>query len=366
MPAIAPAERPTFAQALNLEKLSTSTPLSLAGEAEENEVYMSTFPAISYDYAPGQPLSTNRSYGGHTFAQAMWAASLAINDPNPHSRSGSGSESGLRIHEANGYWTQSGHANRPFIYTVKTLSLTRSFALQQVTARQPTTPSDACPFPASDADKELGPVAFVLTCSFKLKERGGGDGGSGYWLNFDAGKYGAILRRDPALLPKDVVFNGIKLAEFPSIDVRTHEYSSGIESESESKNETGTSYRRLHLYRASEPLRIDKLNPNLIAALHAYVSDRAGLSVLLRTFGATELGASGSLNHKIIFHVSPEEMPINGINDKGWFTQEMSSCRGGEGRGVIESRIWNPEGVLVATTIQDALFRRVSDKPRLA
>ncbi|KAL4876408.1 thioesterase-like superfamily-domain-containing protein [Aspergillus karnatakaensis] len=328
MPAIAPLEPPSFVQALHLEKLPAA-----------DERYMSTFPALSYDYAPGQPLSTSRSYGGHAFAQAIWAASLGIRD------------SGLRIHEANGYWTVAGYANRPFIYEVKTLSLTRSFALREVIARQPTTPSDECPFPKSDGDKELGPVAFALTCSFKQRETG-----PGYWLHFNGKKYGDILQKDPNSHPQHVYFNGpngaasIKLADFPSIDIRTPDL------QAYTAQNPGTAHRRLHVYRASEQLDLD---PNLMAGLHAYVSDRAGLSVLLHAFGTSDLGISGSLSHKIIFHVSPEEMVLS---EKSWFVQEMSSSRGGEGRGVIDSRIWSPSGELVVTTIQDALFRQPKAK----
>ncbi|KAJ0415655.1 thioesterase-like superfamily-domain-containing protein [Aspergillus carlsbadensis] len=333
MPALTPAEPPTFAQALHLTKLDTAT-----------ERYMSTFPALSYDYASNQPLSLARSYGGHAFAQAIWAASQGLSTTNPS----------LHVHEANGYWTQAGSANRPFIYEATTLSLTRSFALRQVTARQPTAPSDECPFPVSDADKEMGPVAFVLTCSFKRRE----SGASRYGLEFDAGKYGDVLRSSGFEAQSRSVYlrgpNGqgmIRLADFPSIDVRTPDVRAF------NAGRKGTEHRRLHVYRASSG-KID-LHPNLFAALHAYVSDRAGLDVLRHAFGVDEFGVSGSLNHKIVFHVSPEELSLD---DKTWFVQEMSSSRGGEGRGLIESRIWSPSGTLVATTVQDALFRRAQAK----
>ncbi|KAL3462359.1 thioesterase-like superfamily-domain-containing protein [Aspergillus heterothallicus] len=337
MPALTPAELPSFAQTMDLIKINAA-----------EETYMSTFPALTYDYAPNQPLSTARSYGGHAFAQALWAASIGIAD------------SGLRAHEANGYWTQPGYADRPFIYEVKTLSMTRSFALRQVTARQPTHPSTACPFAPSDARNELGPAAFVLTSSFKRPEEGGGGGGVGspsYGLDFDAAKFGDLVRGvDPATHPRDVFLrapggNGmIRLADFPSIDVRTPDLRAW------NAPRPGSGYRRLHVYRASEPLRLDA---NLVAALHAYVSDRAGLDVLRNAFGADVIGVSGSLNHKIVFHVSPEEMRVD---EQGWFVQEMSSSRGGQGRGLVESRIWSPQGVLVATTVQDMLFRKYQAK----
>ncbi|KAI9368016.1 thioesterase-like superfamily-domain-containing protein [Aspergillus egyptiacus] len=331
MPALTPAEPLSFAQAQHLVQLGTPA-----------ERYMSTLPALSYDYAPNQPLSLARTYGGHAFAQAIWTASQGIRETNP----------GLLVHEANGYWTQAGFANRPFIYEATTLSLTRSFALRQVTARQPTTPSEECPFPLSDAEKEMGPVAFVLTCSFKRREDG-----PGYGLKFDAGKYGDLLRRDPAEHPQHVYLRGpngqglIRLADFPSLDVRTPDL------QEFNARKVGTDHRRLHMYRSSSG-RLD-LDPNLVAALHAYVSDRAGLDVLRHAFGVDGFGVSGSLNHKIVFHASPEEMAVD---DKTWFIQEMSSSRGGQGRGLIESRIWSPSGTLIATTVQDALFRRAPAK----
>ncbi|KAL5335222.1 thioesterase-like superfamily-domain-containing protein [Aspergillus crustosus] len=350
MPARAPSSPPTFTQAMNLTTLPSSTSTS--------ERYTSTFPALSHDYAPNKPLSTSRSYGGHVFAQAIHAASLTLRD------------SGLRIHEANGYWTLAGYANRPFIYEVTTLSRTRSFALRQVIARQPTTPSEECPFPVSDAEKDLSPAAFVLTASFKTREWG-----PEYWLAFNKAKYGDLLNQDPASFPQHVYLRGadgvaqIKFADFPGVDVRTPDLG-----EYSSRNQ-GTGHRRLHIYRASEP-ELEPSNsdsdsdasqnadPNLTAAMHAYVSDRAGLSILLNAFGASQLGVSGSLNHKIVFHVSPEKMEMR-IDGRGWYVQEMSTSRGGEGRGVIESRIWGAGGRLVATTIQDALFREVRARAKL-
>ncbi|GAB1218507.1 hypothetical protein ATERTT37_007763 [Aspergillus terreus] len=330
MPAIAPSEPLTFAQAMELERVPS-----------EDEIYLSRYPALSYDYAPGKPLSVQRSYGGHVYAQAIWAASQTIRD------------TGLRVHEANGYWTQAGHANRPFVFEIKTLSQTRSFVLRQVTARQPTTPSDDCPFPLSDASKSLGPVAFALTCSFKAPEEG-----PGYWIKLNREKYSDLLQKDPTMHPASEYVRGpnragtIKLADFPGIEVRTPDLTAYNE-----KNR-GTEHRRMHIYRGVAPLIVD---PNMIAAAHAFVSDRAGLSVLLHTFEAKTLGVSGSLNHKMVFHIDPEKLKLD---EKGWFIQEMSSSRGAEGRAIIESRIWDPSGELVASTVQDAMFRSI--KPKLS
>ncbi|KAL2833194.1 thioesterase-like superfamily-domain-containing protein [Aspergillus pseudoustus] len=365
MPALTPAEPPTFAQAMHLAKLSST---------RKEESYMSTFPALTPDYAPGKPLGTARTFGGHAFAQAIWAASISIDigyDNDGENNSGSG----LRIHEANGYWPQPGYGDRPFTYEVTTVSRTRSYALCQVTARQPTTPSTEFPFPISDAmTKQLGPVALCLTCSFKRRDKaeGGQERGASYGLAFDAEKYGELLRGvDPGAHPREVYLHAlpgakkgaavgggggrmVRLADFPGIDVRTPDlraYNKG--------NSGGTEIRGLHMYRSSSAS--SRMNPHLVAAAHAYVSDRAGLDLLRQAFGAEEGGITGSLNHKIIFHVAPDDEEM-AIDNTRWFTQEMWSSRGGEGRGLIESRIWSPAGVLVATTIQDGVFRKYQAK----
>ncbi|KKK18253.1 hypothetical protein P175DRAFT_0532130 [Aspergillus ochraceoroseus IBT 24754] len=323
MAAITPTGPLSFAQVMELEKVSS-----------EGEVYMSKYPAISFDYQPGKPLSAQRSYGGHVFAQSIWAASLPFKD------------SGLQVHEANGYWTQGGHGNRPFLYTVTTLSETRSFVLRQVTARQPTTLSDDCPFPTTDASKPFGPVAFALTCSLKRREDG-----PAYGVSIDAERYGDVLRRDPTTHASDFYLPGLnrvgkaRLVDFPGIDIRTPDLTDY------NSHHTGTGHRRLHVYRALSAMDVDS---DMSAAAHAFVSDRAGLSVLTNAFGANHLGVAGSLNHKIVFHVNPDDLKLD---DTTWFIQEMSSPRGGEGRGAIESRIWGPSGILVASTMQDAMYR---------
>ncbi|KAF9894990.1 hypothetical protein FE257_004614 [Aspergillus nanangensis] len=310
----------------------------MALETLSPTLYLSTAPPMAVGYAPGKPLTNERSYGGHAYAQSIWAASLTLQD------------SGFRIHEANGYWTQAGHANRPFIYEITTLSQTRSFVLRQVTARQPTTPSDECPFPRSDADKPRGPAAFVMTCSFKRAEEG-----PQYGLRFGKEKYGGIFAggRDFEEFEKNATLPGpngrITLADFPGLDVRTPNL------EEYSKRNPGTGHRRLHVYRASMPMG-EEVDVNLWAAAHAFVSDRAGLSVLVNAFGEKRLGMAGSLSHKMVFHVNSEELRIG--NGKEWFIQEMSSPRGGEGRGTIETRIWSPSGQLIVSTMQDAMLRR--------
>ena len=42
---------------------------------------------------------------------------------------------------------------------------------------------------------------------------------------------------------------------------------------------------------------------------------------------------------------------------KKWFLHESSTARSGENRGLFEQRVWTPDGILLATVIQDSLIR---------
>lgn len=64
------------------------------------------------------------------------------------------------------------------------------------------------------------------------------------------------------------------------------------------------------------------------------------------------LGMMVSLDHSIYFH-EPRS-----IKADEWMFQEMESPWSGDGRGVVIQRIFNKEGVLVATCVQEvSIFR---------
>ena len=60
-----------------------------------------------------------------------------------------------------------------------------------------------------------------------------------------------------------------------------------------------------------------------------------------------------SLDHTIYFH-RPREVKAD-----DWLFAEMSSPWAGDGRGLVFQRIWNKNGVHVATCIQEGLARLV-------
>lgn len=46
--------------------------------------YFNPNPAGTFDYGPGKPLSKMRAYGGHVYAQAIWAASYDLQGSGFH------------------------------------------------------------------------------------------------------------------------------------------------------------------------------------------------------------------------------------------------------------------------------------------
>lgn len=164
----------------------------------ENERYMSITPCFN---AGG-----GAAYGGHVYAQAVWAASQSVgagmvvhvrrrvldsqDSYIPHLLSFTflGSmrfilEEMLKEEQnVHGYFTLPGHADRPYIYSVTHLSEGRSYCTRNVTVRQPLVPSISLDisirprsgkkvrFRREEAGRELGKICFSCICSFKRDE----------------------------------------------------------------------------------------------------------------------------------------------------------------------------------------------------
>jgi acyl-CoA thioesterase len=135
---------------------------------------------------------------------------------------------------------------------------------------------------------------------------------------------------------------------FPGLEIRRADcgaYNAGKRAEE---------YRQLHYYRLVGD--VSRREPNLHAAAHLYASDRNGLFLISNAVGfADRLAKIASLGHSVIFHTDAEGMLLEG---NGWWTQEAWTPRSGGGRGVHESKLWSPNGVDVATTLQDGLVTK--------
>lgn len=121
--------------------------------------------------------------------------------------------------------------------------------------------------------------------------------------------------------------------------------------------------RQLLYYRVigSLPATAD---PNMHACAHLYASDRNSLFV---TANHLEVGdiflQMASLSHTVIFHTPPGDflMETDG-GERKWFCKEDWTTRFAEGRGMHHSRMIDPAGRHVATSMQEGLIRLDADE----
>jgi acyl-CoA thioesterase len=72
-----------------------------------------------------------------------------------------------------------------------------------------------------------------------------------------------------------------------------------------------------------------------------------------------------SLAHTVVFHANVADLKFgthdhdwrNNTAGSGWFCKEDSSNRCADGRVLYHSKLWSPDGVHIATVIQDGLVR---------
>lgn len=114
---------------------------------------------------------------------------------------------------------------------------------------------------------------------------------------------------------------------------------------------------------------------NLHIAAHLFQSDRNSLFIIPWALGRVQdIAAMASLSHTVIFHThGPALRMVNWdvVNENGkesvrpspkWFTMESRSSASGEHRGIYEARLWGPDGVLVATAVQDGILRLANNR----
>ena len=176
---------------------------------------------------------------------------------------------------------------------------------------------------------------------------------------------------------------------FPGVEIRKVEMGAYNEDVMKGKGKVrAEEYKQLHLYTAIG--KIEKEDLNLAACAHLYASDRNSLFIIRNAvpgWEEDEFASMASLSHTVVFHVDGDELRFEDEwrdrsergdgrgggkeagyeafggrrEDRKWFCQEAWTGRSGGGRGMHESRIWSPGGVLVATTLQEGVVRRVMD-----
>lgn len=260
-----------------------------------------------------------------------------------------------------GYFTRPGIPTRPFLYTVTPLTASRTFSTLSVTAHQPAQPStnplgDHFP-PAADARLPLAPPCFTALCSFKSP--------APHSMGVSTQdvppqvRFAEVLRlRRPGEWPPapPVDIEGIvelvgeeQEGRFPVAEMRKVDMRAWNEG-----REVGER-RELLLYRLWKPLPEGDTSAHVAA--HAYVADRNGLLVAGNHVGfGRAFGRAASLSYSLVVHVNAEEAVMREGEDQ-WWVQEMWFPRVAAGRGVVESKIWSPQGVHVATEYQDGLIQ---------
>lgn len=116
---------------------------------------------------------------------------------------------------------------------------------------------------------------------------------------------------------------------------------------------------------------------NLYACAHMYSSDRNSLLLIPRSLGIKQFADMGSLTMMVVVHRHHDALRMidwNAVSKSGsselqmkWFVQEGWTPQSAENRAVHESYLWSPDGTLIATTMQDSMFRvqRLQRKDKL-
>ncbi|KAK1831458.1 acyl-thioesterase [Podospora conica] len=361
-----PDPRLSFQEVFELVKLPP------AGSDKTEQRFMSKRAA----YVPGADLPQSlprphkAAFGGHVYGQAALAVSRTLRELED--QKGTKPSERLGFHSIHGYFTSMGYKDRPFIYDVKPVSVSRSFSTVSVTARQPAVPStnpEGDHYPVADAALAPGPVSFTAICSFKSSEEHS-DGAS---IQEDPvqKRFASILSSRRAqdwppspLVDIDAVVSIVgnhHVGTFPIVDMKKVDMAAF--------NEGKPVHERVELilYRLLKPLPsdgTDGYDANAHMAVHGYTVDRNGLLMLGNHLGfGWKLGKVASLTYSLVVHVNADEMVMEYGEDE-WWVQESTFPRAGAGRGVIMSKIWSPRGVHVATEYQDGLVRSFGDEPQ--
>ncbi|KAK3400879.1 thioesterase-like superfamily-domain-containing protein [Sordaria brevicollis] len=358
------------------------------------------------DYPPEKemPAFHTAAYGGHVYAQTALAACRTWSEIEDQKKIPKSQKLGL--HTIHGYFTTAGNRHRPFIYSLQPLTSTRSFSTMSVTAYQPALPSTSPSpspdrFPISDASLPLAPSpSFTAMISFKASEPH--SAGIAIQEPPPQTRFRHILS---SRKPKDwppappVDIEGVLalvgpnvVGQFPIVEMRK------VDMTQYNADKPVHERRELLLYRLNKKLPSDGTDgytANDHALVHAYVVDRNGLLMACNHLGmGWTLGKAASLSYSLVFHTNVEECVMkhgsregdldlevdwegnlkrggtkeDGEEEKGvWWIQEAWFPRAGAGRGIVESKVWSPGGVHVATEYQDGLirsFEKEEQKPK--
>lgn len=325
-----------------------------------------TFESLQLAWPPG--IVSDRTFGGHCYAQSVYAASKTC-------------AKGMVVHNVTGHFLLPGSSEVPFIYKVRRVRDGGVYCLRQVDVFQVTKEAH----PEMRLKREANTPCFISTISFKRDENTTGKTQFSEHQNVPRDHiqktYSSVLTGlSPGQHPRSPSADAdwwleilkerwINAAEtFPGVEIRRVDMAKYNGKVKEGNQNKAGEYRQLCFYRILQDVD-EGPNPeedlNLNAAFHIFTSDRNSLFLIQRALGYADRKASmGSLAHTVILHASAEQLrPTEASGKPKWFVQEAWSPNSGDNRGSHESRMWDFEvGRILATTLQDGMMRFPKEK----
>lgn len=253
-----------------------------------------------------QDLGTGRIFGGQVLGQAIAAAQQTVTDK--------------RIHSAHAYFLRMGDHNLPVIYHVENTRDGKSYSSRTVSATQ------------------KGNIIFTMMCSFQVEEKS----------EFD---HAEAIARDKLPLSEGVEINleddsgainthGKKVTIQQPFTIRLPKHTKDIKSPVERFN-----------IKTNQAITND---PSLHNAIFAYLSDFRLLASSLRLanyrFNVKETMLA-TICHTIWFH--------RDIKVDEWLHNIYEPISLINGRGIAKGSIYNKDGRLLATTMQEGVVRKL-------
>lgn len=252
-------------------------------------------------------------YGGQVLGQSVTAAYRSLPDDR-------------RIHSFHSYFLLPGDASKPVVYEVEKVRDGRSFSARRIKAIQ------------------HGRTIFYMTASFQKMEEGLGH------------QFSEMPNMpDPESVDKDIQFYEDNFDKLSSrmkealpfhrpVDIRTI-------NGSHSFNAVKRDPKRQLWLKGTDEISTDI---SLNQASLAYASDYHFLSTALQAHGLAIQDKSlrlATIDHAMWFHHT--------FQFDDWLMYEMESPFSGNGRALVQGKIYNKEGILVASSVQEGLFRQV-------
>jgi acyl-CoA thioesterase II len=239
-----------------------------------------------------------------------------------------------------------GLADEPFTYKVQVIRNGRGYCVRSVIVRQQDDPT----------------ICFTCICSFKKTEPGLINVQEKHDLQK---KYASLLKgKNAEDLPirsdiQDARFAALNNQEpcvvtFPGI------YTTLFPFEELYKTLAPIDRKSLFIYTTiTDKNSEQEHDPNLDACAHLYHSDRESIYSMIRQYELSDiLGAASTLSHTVTLHVGADQLRFRDESGKRkWFWSETGAKRVADGRGLHEGRIYDSDGVLIASAMQDGMLK---------